>query len=174
MFAVALNLPAILSVGGIVVVGILAAGVLGVGTFAVARAVKARRAAKASGAVKAAPKTLSLPGMLGNLGSIDLTNLPPEVKQIINVLLPAVHQAQQTVVNAAVAKMFPWAAPFIPGIDRAIVSLDNVIDNKLGIGGGNDGTPSAPSSVVIPAGHPVLDLLHKMLEAEKQRMQAGK
>lgn len=169
MFAVALS-PAVLSIGGIVVVGVIAAAVLGVGTFAVARVVKNRRAAKQAG-VKAAPRALpGLPDLLGNLGSIDLTNLPPEVKQIINVLLPAVHQAQQTVVNAAVAKMFPWAAPFIPGIDKVIVDFDNVIDNKLGIGQTPPGEPAAPSTVVIPAGHPILDLLHKTLEAKQQQV----
>lgn len=172
MFALG-SLSVALTVGGIALASIATLAVATAGTYGLARFVKNRRAAKQT-ASAAKIKTAALPGLpdlLGGLGAIDLSNLPPEVKQVINVLLPAVHQAQQTVVNAAVAKMFPALSPFIPGIDRAIAGLDDAIDAKLGIGQ----TPGDAPAIVVPQGHPILDLLQKTLEARQaQREQAGK
>lgn len=182
MLAVALN-PAVLTIGGAVVLGVVALVLAGGATYGVVRYIRNRKAARANGSPVVAPKAAplpGLPGLLGNLGSVDLANLPPEVKQVINVLLPAVHQAQQTVVNAAVARMFPWAAPFIPGIDRAIGGIDSIIDNKLGLGGSLLAVaPGQPATLPLPPIHiqpgtRLHDLLLGLVEAEKKRAESGK
>lgn len=177
MFALSMpSIAGLAATGGIVALAVAAVVVLGGGTFATARWLKNRKAAKqnmASGGSASKALPVPLPDLLGNLGAATRS---PLVQEVLKVVLPAIHEAQQVAVNTAVAKMFPALTPFIPGIDKALLGLDTVIDSKLGIGGG---APAPQDSVhaplvpvkplVIPPGHPVLDLLQKVLEAHQQQ-----
>lgn len=159
MFAVAMT-PAFM-VGAAAGLGALAMLISsGVGIYAVQK-IRARRAA--TGGAQAISKKAILPGLFGAVSSAASS---PLVKEVEKVVVQAIHDSQHAALNTAVAKMLPPLAPFIPLIDQ-------VADLELAKIAGQPLQPAAPTVIHLPIGHPVLDLLQKVLEASVNQQQSA-
>lgn len=114
MFAALPALSPIIAVTVSAVLGAVGMLVMGaVGMYAVSK-IRARRAA--GGVATTTAKKGILPGLFG--GASAAAN-SPLVKQVEQVVVQAIHDSHHAALNAAVAKVFPGLAPFIPLIDKA-------------------------------------------------------
>lgn len=164
MFAVALPVwaPAA-AIAASVGLGFAALLIVGGGVYGVARLVKSRKA-----------KGGSLLSNLPALPSLADAQKSPLVQTAGGIILAAIHKSQHAALNLAIAKAMPGLAPFIPGIDTAADAIENAAAKRLGISEAS--LPSLPGlqTIVIPPGHPILDLLQKTLEARQAQQQTPK
>lgn len=138
-----------IAIGVCVALGIVGSFLMAGSGIFIARKLKARNAGKPS----------VLPGLFGSASNA-LNS--PLVKEFEKILVQAVHDSQHAALNAGVAALFPPLKPFIPAIDQL---ADGVLAKVTG-------APLPAPAVVIPPGHPVLELLQKMLEAGVQQQKA--
>ncbi len=166
MFA-ALTLNPVVGVGVAITLGVVGLLVLLTAGYGAVRLVKKRKGQTQTQGQPVAGSVL--PGLLGAAKTAAASPLLAEVEKVI---VAAIIKSQHAALNMAVGKAFPGLVPFLPQIDAAADVVENRVVKQLGTTDANSPMmptlPTLPTlpTVVIPPGHPVLDLLQKTLAAK--------
>ena len=111
----------ILAIAAAVLLGLLGFVILALAGVWGYKLIQSRRAAKRA---QAAAPALSLPGLIGGVGKIASS---PFGQELDRLLAPVLIKYQQDVLNAALLKLFPPLAPYLPLIDGELLKIEKTV-----------------------------------------------
>lgn len=107
----------------------------------------------------------------GILGHLQAWNQSPEMQLIAKAVASRIaafgEATGHQLLDAALVKMIPGIAPLLPTINTVVSNVEKQI-----AGEGTTPTPAQPGSIVIHSGHPLFDLIQKLMEAKAAEQKA--